>query len=140
MKKEKHLSMIQEVVGRFSKYSFTIKSWNITLLTAFIAYSIKEEIDSCIAIIIALAFTIGFMILDGYYLNLEKSYRNLYKGVREITKDDDVDFRMAFHKKEDQPKNYIIVLDKWYYGFTRPIIWAFYLMESIILVLLLIFG
>ena len=68
--------MIQEIIGRFSKYSFTIKSWNITLLNAFIAYSVKEETTTCIAIGIALAFTIGFMLLDWYYLNLEKSYRN----------------------------------------------------------------
>ncbi len=140
MRKEKHLTMIQEVIGRFSKYSFTIKSWNITLLTAFIAYSIKEEIATYLSISIALAFTIGFMLLDWYYLNLEKSYRSLYESVRKIEDDSKVDFRMAFHKDEDQPIDYDIILCKWNYGLTRPIIWAFYLIELIILVAILIVG
>ena len=39
-----HLNMIQEVIGRFSKNSFTIKSWKITLLTAFIAYGLQSDI------------------------------------------------------------------------------------------------
>ena len=98
-----HLKMIHEVIGRFSKNSFTIKSWNITLLTAFIAYGLKTEIDKNSILIVTIAFTLGFMFLDWYYLNLERSYRDLYKAVARLENDEDVNFQMVFCKRKEEP-------------------------------------
>lgn len=133
-----HLNMIQEVIGRFSKNSFTIKSWNITLLTAFLAYSLNSGIKEENILVITIAFTLGFMFLDWYYLNLEKSYRNLYKAVVGIENDSDVDFRLEFHKSKDKPSNYAVDKVGFFYGVSRPVVYIFYLVEiSFLLVFLL---
>lgn len=133
-----HLNMIQEVIGRFSKNSFTIKSWNITLLTAFIAYGLQSDISEENILIVTIAFTLGFMFLDWYYLNLEKSYRNLYKAVSEIEKDDDIDFRMEFHKNGDNPNTYEISNTGLLYGLKRPVIYVFYVVEITFLLIFLL--
>lgn len=132
-----HLGMIQEVIGRFSKNSFTIKSWNITLLTAFVAYSLQSDMSEENILIITLAFTLGFMFLDWYYLNLEKSYRNLYKAVSEIDNDDAIDFRLEFHRGKDKPSEYIVKKTGLFYGLTRPVIYLFYGAEIIFLIIFL---
>lgn len=133
-----HLNMIQEVIGRFSRNSFTIKSWNITLLTAFLAYSLNSGIKGENILVITIAFTLGFMFLDWYYLNLEKSYRNLYKAVVGIESDGDVDFRMEFHTPKDKPLKYTVDKVGFFYGILRPVVYIFYLVEiSFLLVFLL---
>jgi hypothetical protein len=133
-----HLNMIQEIIGRFSKNSFTIKSWNITLLTGFLAYSLNSGIKEENILIITTAFTLGFMFLDWYYLNLEKSYRNLYKAIAVIENDEDVDFRMEFHKPEDKPSNYKVQKVSFFYGLSRPVVFLFYTTEIIFLIAFLL--
>lgn len=133
-----HLNMIQEVIGRFSRNSFTIKSWNITLLTAFLAYGLQTDIGKVSILQITVAFTLAFMFLDWYYLNLEKSYRNLYKAVAVIENDEDVDFRMEFHKEGDKPKAYEVKKTEILYGIGRPVIWLFYLAELVFLLIFLL--
>ena len=133
-----HLKMIQEVIGRFSKNSFTIKSWNITLLTAFLAYSLNSGIKEENILIITIAFTLGFMFLDWYYLNLEKSYRNLYKAVANLENDSDVDFRMEFHKTKDKPSKYIVEKIGFFYGALRPVVYMFYIIEITFLLVFLL--
>lgn len=124
-KKISYLKMIQEIIGRFSKNSFTIKSWNITLLTGFLAYGLQANIENGNLLAITLAFTIGFMCLDWYYLNLEKSYRNLYKNVCKA-EEINIDYRLEINRtKEDNPdlggaKASI------FYGIKRPITFLFY--------------
>lgn len=133
-----HLVMIQEVIGRFSKNSFTIKSWNITLLTAFIAYGLQSDISEENILIVTIAFTLGFMFLDWYYLNLEKSYRNLYKTVSNIEDDSIVDFSMEFHKRNDKPTSYDVEKTSYFYGISRPIIYLFYGIELAFLAVFLL--
>lgn len=133
-----HLKMIQDVISRFSRNSFTIKSWNITLLTAIIAYSLSVDINRFDALIITLAFSLGFMALDWYYLNLEKSYRNLYKAVREIENDSDIDFRMEFHKKKDDSQDYKVRKTEILYGIKRPVTFLFYGVEIMFLLVFLL--
>ncbi len=133
-----HLGMIQEVIGRFSKNSFTIKSWNITLLTAFIAYGLQADISEDNILVVTIAFTLGFMFLDWYYLNLEKSYRNLYKAVRSIENDDGIDFRMEFHFEKDKSSEYRVKKTRLFYGITRPVIYSFYGIEIIFLIIFLL--
>lgn len=133
-----HLNMIQEVIGRFSRNSFTIKSWNITLLTAFLAYSLNSGIKEENILVITIAFTLGFMFLDWYYLNLEKSYRNLYKAIASLDKDSDVDFRMEFHKTKDKPSKYTVAKVGFFYGLLRPVVYIFYAVEITFLLVFLL--
>lgn len=133
-----HLRMIQEVIGRFSKNSFTIKSWNITLLTVFIAYGLQSDISQENILIVTIAFTLGFMFLDWYYLNLEKSYRNLYKAIASLEDDEDVDFKMEFHKSKDKSDKYNVEKTGIFYGLKRPVIYVFYLIEVLFLLIFLL--
>ena len=80
------------------------------------------------------------MLLDWYYLNLKKSYRNFYEAVRNIKDDNKVDFRMAFHKPSEQPSDYKVELCKWHYGTSRSIILVLCTIELIILLSILILG
>ncbi len=133
-----HLKMIHEVIGRFSKNSFTIKSWNITLLTAFLAYSLNSQIKEENILVITIAFTLGFMIIDWYYLNLERSYRDLYKAVARLENDEDVNFQMVFCKKKEEPTITKVKKAQIHYGITRPVIYAFYSIEVIFLLVFLL--
>jgi hypothetical protein len=106
MNKIEHLKMIQEIIGRLSGFSNTIKSWTVSLITITITigFSINNGNQVRIALILALTIAILFMILDLYYYMLEKSYRNLYNQVREF-KEDQIDFRMSFKDDDIQSDN-----------------------------------
>ena len=101
MNKIEHLKLIQEVIGRLSGYSNTIKSWTVSLITITITlgFSINSGNQIKVALILALAIAVLFMMLDLYYYMLEKSFRNLFDKVRGF-KEEEIDFRMSF-KDED---------------------------------------
>lgn len=99
--KIEHLKLIQEVVGRLSGYSNTVKSWTVSLVAIIISlgFSVNEGNQVIIALLLSLAIGLLFLALDVYYYMLEKSYRNLYERVRNF-REEEVDFRMSF-KIED---------------------------------------
>lgn len=101
MNKIEHLKLIQEVVGRLSGYSNTIKSWTVSLITITITlgFSIDNGNQVKVALILSLAIAGLFMMLDIYYYMLEKSYRDLYDRVRGF-EEKEIDFRMSFRKAD----------------------------------------
>ena len=74
--KLKHLEFIQNVISRMGHNSFLIKGWCITIISAFIAVTVKE--NGPILLLISIIPVISFWLLDGYYLQLERKYRILY--------------------------------------------------------------
>ena len=89
--KIKHLEMIEKIIERLSKNSFTLKGWGITLVVGIFALSSKTSDQKYI--LIAYIPILMFWFLDSYYLRLERRYKVLYKNI--ITKDDkDIDFNM----------------------------------------------
>jgi hypothetical protein len=94
--KLKHLEFIQTAIGRMSTNSFLFKGWAITIaagLSAFGAANTKAAL-----LTIALASTVMFWAIDGYYLWLERGFRELYKKVA-ASHEIDIDFSMEISKR-----------------------------------------
>lgn len=89
-----HLQMIQGVIDRMAGNLFYLKGWAITLLAALFAISRSEILSSdswSTILLIVLLFL--FWILDGYFLSLERCFRDLYNKVRKID-ENSIDFSM----------------------------------------------
>lgn len=89
-----HLQMIQGVIDRMAGNLFYLKGWAITLLGALFAISRSDAIISDIwpsVLLIILLFL--FWGLDGYFLSLERCFRDLYDKVRKLD-EKDIDFSM----------------------------------------------
>jgi hypothetical protein len=92
--KLKHLEFIQGVIGRMSNSSFLFKGWAITIaagLSAFAATSSQGVVR--VALIGAVASSVLFWGLDGYYLWIEHRYVSLYKAVAK-KEASEIDFSM----------------------------------------------
>ncbi len=74
-----HLAAIQTIVGRLAGYSSTIKTLSITLAAALVALAFDQ--GSQPIAYAAIVAGVAFMLLDAYYLALEKSFRDLYADV-----------------------------------------------------------
>jgi len=89
-----HLQMIQGVIDRMGGNLFYLKGWAITLLAALFAISASNALPlgkwSTILIVVLLFL---FWILDGYFLSLERCFRDLYDKIRKMD-EKDIDFSM----------------------------------------------
>lgn len=75
-----HLKLIESVISRLAKNSFSLKGWSITITTALFAFAgVRENV---LFLYIGLIPIVFFWLLDSYYLWLEKKYRGLYDRVR----------------------------------------------------------
>ena len=79
--KSQHLGFVQDVVKRLAGNSFLLKGWAITLCTALIALGISAKKPNLI--LVAAASSAIFCLLDAYYLQQERRYRELYDVVRQ---------------------------------------------------------
>lgn len=88
-----HLQMIQSIIDRMGKNSFSLKGWAVGVMVAIYAFA-GQNFNK--AVIVTLIPLIIFWILDSYYLMLERKYRRLYDEVR--NKDNNkIDFDMNFN-------------------------------------------
>lgn len=88
-KKIKHLEFLQLVITRMNVNSFLLKGWTITLVAALFVFAEKDTNLKYIAIPLVSIFLFWF--LDGYYLSIERQYRQLYNEVRKKS-EDEIDF------------------------------------------------
>ncbi len=73
----KHLEFIEGIVNRLAGNSFQMKAWNVALATAAVGFAAsKDSHPAAAALAVVPALALWF--LDGYYLALEKLYRDLY--------------------------------------------------------------
>jgi len=86
-----YLQMIQSSIDRMSTASAVFKGFCVTIITGISAISFTE-INRWI-LLLAVLPVLCFLIIDVYYLQLERRYRVLYDDVR--TKAHDVDFDLA---------------------------------------------
>ncbi|MDD3014039.1 MAG: hypothetical protein PHC34_10090 [Candidatus Gastranaerophilales bacterium] len=93
--KIKHLEMIQVVVTRMGSNLFILKGWSITLIVAL--FTLISRDVSGVYVLFAFCVLLIFWILDGYFLSLERCFRDLYDDVR-MKKDEDIDFSMNCKK------------------------------------------
>lgn len=93
--KLKHLEFIQNAISRMATNSFLFKGWAITIaagLSALAAVNTRAAL-----LLIALATTLLFWGLDGYYLWLERGFVELHRKVA-AKSEADIDFSMAIDK------------------------------------------
>ena len=91
--KRHHLLMIQGIIDRMCRNSFSLKEWSIGIMIAIFAFTGKNTHK---AVIITLIPLIVFWFLDAYYLMLEKKFRALYDDVR-LKDESRIDFNMNFN-------------------------------------------
>ena len=98
--KSTYLQMIQEPISRMSTNSAIFKGFAATIVAGVAALS-YADINNWI---LGLSFlpVITFLMLDTYYLTLERRYRLLYNQVREGTHP--VDFSLSINYDSDELK------------------------------------
>lgn len=78
-KKLKHLEFLQLTITRMNVNSFLLKGWTITLVAALFALAAKDTNSNYV--MIAYVVIPSFWVLDGYFLAIERRYRDLYNEV-----------------------------------------------------------
>ena len=97
----KHLEMTQTVVNRLASNSFLVKSWSLTIIVAALVLIAKLSMQNSPFILVFIFPSIGFWILDGYFLWQERLFREVYN---EIRLQSDTDFEMNPMKHKNKPK------------------------------------
>lgn len=90
-RKLKHLEFIQGTINRLSTNSFLLKGWSVVLVAALFALSAKDANTKFIYL--AYFPAVVFWGLDGYFLMMERVYRQHYNRVR-TRQPDEIDFSM----------------------------------------------
>ncbi|MFG0904925.1 hypothetical protein [Photobacterium damselae] len=81
--KIKHLEFIQAIITRMNTNSFQIKGWCITIVSALLAVYASNKNE--LFVLIAIAPTFIFWLLDSYYLSQERKFRGLYNDIAGIS-------------------------------------------------------
>nr|WP_315479044.1 hypothetical protein [uncultured Rhodoferax sp.] len=101
--KLKHLELIQGVLTRMAGNSFLLKGWSVTLTSALFALAAKDA--NPFFVYLAYFPSTTFWALDGYFLNKERLYRELYKDVAGKLPNE-IDFSMNTAKFNDKVKSW----------------------------------
>jgi hypothetical protein len=98
--KIEHLKMIQAIITRMGGNLFILKGWTITLIVGLLTVATKNE--EGIYVLFSFFLIAVFWLLDGFFLSIERCYRDLYNYVRN-KKEKDIDFSMDYRKyKKDK--------------------------------------
>ena len=73
---QSRLTIMQGVIQRMAENSRSCKVWCVTLVSAILVF--VARVDKPDYVLIALVPTIPFLILDAYYLTLERTFRASY--------------------------------------------------------------
>lgn len=129
-KKIKHLEMIQNIITRMSGNLFLLKGWAITLIVALFAFIAKE--NNGVYMLFAFCILFIFWILDGFFLSLEKCFRDLYKEVCNKN-ENEIDFSMNY-KKYQKGKN------TWFRSIFSKTLFIFYGTLLFVMIITIIFS
>jgi len=102
---QSHLTMIQNVIQRMASNSSSSKTWCITLVSAILVIQPDDSMPEYMWI--TLIPMILFMILDAYYLALEKGFRESYNQFIKKLHKGKLDFDDMFVVK---PTGFIFIL------------------------------
>ena len=124
-----YLQMIQEPICRMSTTSAIFKGFAATIVAGISALAYSDV--NSLVLILSFVPVILFLLLDIYYLKIEKRFRYLYEQVRKNEKD--VDFSMSVVVSNKEAKSRLIDCLK------SPSIWMFYpIMISILVVVVIL--
>lgn len=87
--------MIEAIIERMAKNSFQLKGWSMTLISLVGAISAQGSDKRFI--LLAFIPILGFWILDSFYLQQERKYKQLYKNVAEQD-ESQIDFNLDADK------------------------------------------
>lgn len=87
--------MIEAIIERMAKNSFQLKGWSMTLIALVGAISVQGSDKRFI--LLAFIPILGFWILDSFYLQQERKYKQLYKNVAEQD-ESQIDFNLDADK------------------------------------------
>ena len=119
--KQKHLELIQGTIERFSKNSFLLKGWSVTLFSALLAFSVHNcNVNLVYFACIPTTILWG---LDGFFLWQEQLFRKLYDLVRRLP-EDKIDFSMDENQitGKDRPKWLKAIFSKTLIPFHCPLL------------------
>jgi len=125
---QSHLNITQSVIQRMATNSSSCKAWCITVVSAILVI-VADKSKSQYALL-AIIPNILFLVLDAYYLSLEKMFRNSYN-----------DFIEKLHKNRIDSSDLFAVVPKGklFKTFFKSIlsfsIWPFYLTLFIMIIL-----
>ena len=114
--KLKYLEFIQAIISRMSNNSFMLKGWCITLISALFALAAKDT--DPLYVLVAYIPIPAFWLLDGYYLSLERQYRELYKKAI-ICDPNSIDFSL-------DAREFNTGRNTWLSSLISPSIWILY--------------
>ena len=97
----KHLEMTQAIINRLGSNSFLLKGWSMTIIVAATVFITRLDTQSPLIVLALILPTLGFWILDGYFLWQERLFREIYNEVRVQS---DTDFKMDVMKHRNKPK------------------------------------
>lgn len=91
---QSHLNITQSVIQRMATNSSSCKAWCITVVSAILVI-VADKGNSQYAFI-AIIPNVLFLVLDTYYLALEKMFRNSYNDFIKKLHDNEIDFSDLF--------------------------------------------
>jgi hypothetical protein len=103
--RRKHLELIQNAISRMAGNLFYLRGWSVTIIGGVLAIlSTQKDKAVPFPVVVLLVLTFMFWMYDGYFLSLERKYRDLYEKVRTMA-DKDVDFSMDVSEFSKLKKN-----------------------------------
>src|SRR5690348_13990314 len=105
-KKLKHLEFIEGIIGRMAGNLFFLRGWVVTLIAGILVLLTQIQ-KGKLPIIFLTVLIIIFWLYDGYFLSLERLYKDLYDKVR-AQDEKDIDFSMKVDEFKKFKKNSII--------------------------------
>lgn len=129
-KKIAYLQMIENIIDRMSNKSGNIKGFAVSVVAGVIALSFKET--SPYVLFLSFLTVLIFLLLDLYYLGIERKYKYFYK---QVCNGKEVDFSLSLDLRESEIKE--ARATKWQ-CLTSKSIYYFYIPLSAIMVITLI--
>ena len=123
-----HLSILQSVISRMAQNSASCKTWCVTLVAAIMVLAARTDI--LVYALIALVPTFVFMILDAYYLALERAFRRAHDSFVDKLQRSDIELDDLYVVNPPQlPLSALLPV------FKRKAIYVFYLAVVVAIVL-----
>lgn len=85
-----HLGLLQNVVSRMASNSASVKTYCISIVSAFIGLSVTVAKPDIMNFVVPIITILAF--LDAQYLRLERAFRAQYNSVRQDPLDNEPDF------------------------------------------------
>jgi hypothetical protein len=129
--KIKHLEFIQAIITRMSQNSFLVKGWCVTLISAIYALAAKDAARDYV--LVTYIVIPSFWVLDGFFIAVERRYRDLYREVATRT-EASIDFDL-------DATRFVVGRGTWPAGIFSKTLLVFYpIMIAVALVVMFLIG